>query len=200
MPMRMVVLIRHGATALNKGKKGDRIRGWLNVALSDVGIEESKKTGAKLAKDPNKPDLLVSSDLTRSWQTANIVSKLAKIQLAPPTMALRPWDLGEFAGQESEKVVPQIIKYVTEKPDKAVPGGESFNKFRNRALGGIAQILAAVPDELIGLVTHHRVERLIEAWRVAGFPPDGHIDLATFTKHGENTGAIQEIQFPVSGK
>ena len=112
MPMRMVVLIRHGATALNKGKKGDRIRGWLNVALSDVGIEESKKTGAKLAKDPNKPDLLVSSDLTRSWQTANIVSKLAKIQLAPPTMALRPWDLGEFAGQESE------IQYVSQRRDK----------------------------------------------------------------------------------
>ena len=197
MPLRTVVLIRHGATALNKSKGHDRIRGWLNVALSDVGIQESKKTGAKLAKDPNKPELLVSSDLTRAWQTANIIAKLAKIQLAPPTQVLRPWHLGDFAGQESEKVVPQIIKYVTEKPDKPVPGGESFNQFRDRALGGIAQILAAVPaDERLGLVTHHRVERLLEAWRVAGFPPDGHIDLATFTKHGEDTGAVQEMPFP----
>jgi hypothetical protein len=39
--------------------------------------------------------------------------------------------------------LPKITEYVRERPDEAVPGGESFNSFRRRAfeeLGGALEL------------------------------------------------------------
>jgi hypothetical protein len=45
--------------------------------------------------------------------------------------------------------------------------------------------MATDPHGLVGVVTHHRGERLLNAWDKAGQQPDGGVDMKTFFEKGE---------------
>lgn len=192
-----IILIRHGATRLNGGNgvSEDRIRGWKDVDLSEEGQKEvvnlsRKFTGSGIRR-------VYSSDLKRAAETAQGVADAAGSELFI-TKVLRPWDLGEFAGQSTKVALPKIATYVRSKPDEAVPEGESFNQFKERAFQGIEKIIGDQPADItIALVTHHRIERLLHAWMEAGAPSSGEIDLDTFLQRGEDPGHSEEIEFPM---
>lgn len=193
--LREILIIRHGATRLNNDDVSvDRIRGWKDVPLSDDGKAEAKRVAEQVAKDP--PDVLLSSDLCRAEATAAEIAKACGIKLEKATKDFRPWNVGEFAGQKAKKAVPILARYAAEMPDKSLPGGESFDEFRNRLLKGIAKALHS-HDGVVAIVTHHRVERLLKAWAKNGFAKDGAIDEAEFSKKGEPTGHCEVLKIPV---
>jgi len=190
---RKVTIIRHGATSLNNDDVSiDRIRGWQNVPLSKSGASEANRLGKELKKNP--PDKLITSDLDRASETAEIISKHTGAPVVEKTRALRPWNVGDYTGQTTEKALP-VLTHHMEHSDKEVPGGESFNDFKNRFLGGVHKILKKHSGN-VALVTHHRGERLLEAWKKKGFPADGDIDLKTFNQKGNPTASQQTMDIP----
>ena len=63
-------------------------------------------------------------------------------------------------------------------------------------MGALQDAMEKYPDQHLGIVTHHRGERLLKAWEAKGFPEDGTIDHDTFTKKGDHTGAAIQMQIP----
>jgi probable phosphoglycerate mutase len=192
MRQRSILLIRHGATKLNSEDNSasvDKIRGWLDVPLTAEGRAGAKKTAARL-KDSGI-EVIVSSDLQRAHDTAKEIAKACGADVVT-TQKLRPWDLGVMTGQESKTSLPKIEKYVRA-PDTVVPKGESFGSFRARALQGLCDVVKGHAGKKIAIVTHHRVERLLEAWTKKGQPADHDIDVATFLKKGEPPGGVKTV-------
>jgi len=183
-------LIRHGKTKLNNeiDESADRIRGWVDVPLSADG----RMQAARMAKgiETRQLDKMYTSDLRRAADTAKIMLK-AKPVPCTSTMALRPWDLGKFAGEGTMDVLPTIADYVRNRPDDNVPGGESFNSFKARFFAGLPAMLAG--DEEVALVTHHRIERLLKAWIANGCQKDKSINLDVFLQKGEPPGKIEKL-------
>jgi broad specificity phosphatase PhoE len=193
--VRNIVLIRHGATALNnKDRNVDKIRGWSNVPLTQEGREQATKLGVDLRG--KGLDGMASSDLDRAHETARIASSLSGVPLTHVTDSFRPWNVGELTGKLSSHACPILEDYVEKMPDQPVPGGESFNDFKGRFLAGLASTLAQ-RDGKLGVVTHHRGDRLLSAWEKKGFPPDGSLDLPTFHSHGEATGGMRDMEIPM---
>lgn len=191
---RKLYLIRHGATALNSESGGvDRIRAWSNVPLSEEGREEALKLGEKL-KDSGL-QVLYYSTLDRAHETAKAIARTTGAQLVPD-QDLKPWGLGDFTGKESKAVHPKLCEYAIERPNEAVPGGgESFNQFKLRVFSGIRRALDQTPEDvLFGIVTHHRVERLVKAWIKEGEKPDLALDMDEMFKFGEKTGHAEIIE------
>lgn len=193
---RRIVLIRHGATRLNnKDVSVDRVRGWKDIPLSPEGKQEAQRVGQKI-KNSMKPDVLVPSDLHRAQETARIISKVTGVPLSEPTEGFRPWNVGQLAGQLTKKAIPILSAYACDKPEKPVPGGESFNDFKSRFLTALRDALDK-HEGTVGVVTHHRGERLLKAWGKEGFHKEGNINLAEFNKKGEHTGSAEEMEIPV---
>jgi len=110
-----------------------------------------------------------------------------------PSPLLRPWNVGHYTGRESNVVTPLLREYVCKHPDKAIPGGEAFNSFKERVFLGLRQAIQIAGDAMLGLVTHHRVERLLAAWDEAGQQPDLAIEPDVMFTHGEAPASYQQM-------
>ena len=203
MTVKKIVLIRHGSTALNSSSNSspDRIRGWQDVPLDDRGVIDAHKSATEL-KDmkgvgAQRVTALFSSDLIRSSHTAAIIAKDTGIPFSAQHISqlFRPWNLGNFNGQDSKRAAPQINKYAENTPRVRVPGGESFHDFERRFFRGLA-ILCRQPG-LPALVTHYRCLCLLESWAKAGYMPNGSIDHVNFNKQGEAPGHVKDFDVPV---
>ncbi|QPK94184.1 phosphoglyceromutase [Actinomyces sp. zg-332] len=64
-----LILVRHGQSEWNAK---NLFTGWVDVALSDKGIEEAKNAGKLLKKENILPDILHTSMLRRAIMTANL--------------------------------------------------------------------------------------------------------------------------------
>lgn len=185
---RQIVIIRHGQTALNAK---DCIRGWSDVPLDETGFSQAEKLGKKLKNAGI--DVLISSDLTRTLQTASIISQESGIPLIATTMALRPWNVGDYTAKPAEEVHPILFKLAVEDPDKNVPGGESFTSFKFRVLMGMVAFLNEYDDKLIAFVCHHRNDRIVRAWVEAGCPNDLEVDFGHFGQKGIEPGTFDVL-------
>jgi broad specificity phosphatase PhoE len=141
--MRLLV-VRHGPTVLNDA---GRLRGWMDPPLTAEGLEQ-----AEALRLPDLP--MLTSDLKRAAQTA-----LAAGRRAALTPALRPWNVGSFAGQPTHFVHPKLCEYVRQ-PELPVPFGESWEQFERRFLS----FLKALRTDCV-LFTHFRNLRVLTALR-----------------------------------
>jgi broad specificity phosphatase PhoE len=187
---RTVYIIRHGQTMLNVD---DKIRSWLDIPLTDDGFEEAKKLGWELRNANIKLTGLFSSDLLRSLQTTLEISGIAGFPILGATHALRPWNVGTYAGKNGPTVHKKMMEYAENSPDKVLGGGESFNIFKYRVLCGIIGLLNSTPG-ILGLVSHSRGERILHAWVAAGCPENLDVDLDVFGERGEETASAQKLE------
>jgi broad specificity phosphatase PhoE len=126
--MGKLVLIRHGHTSLNIPGQQERLRGWLDVPLSNQGLDEAVQTASIVAGIGI--NTIYSSDLTRAIQTSEIIGRATNAPIIP-TPDLRPWHLGVFAGQLIHQLIP-FLQLLSQQPDAVAPGGESWNQFYAR--------------------------------------------------------------------
>ena len=87
--MKTLVLLRHGESEWNS--KG-LFTGWVDVGLSEVGMQEAVNGGRLLAQSGLRPDTVHTSVLTRAIQTANITQEEAGLLWLP---VKRSWRLNE---------------------------------------------------------------------------------------------------------
>ncbi len=170
MPTQLT-LVRHGPTVLNEA---GRLRGWIDPPLSKTGLQ----LAAQLYQLPYT-GTVYTSDLQRAVQTAQYITRSA---VAAP--ALRPWNVGIFAGQPTEVVHPRLVEYQMRCPDVAVPFGETWNDFVRR----LTSFAAKCRDGDV-LVTHYRCCKLLQAW-------DGvHVDWDVMLRDDVGTATVMEVTF-----
>lgn len=189
-------LIRHGHTSMNHhtDQSADRIRAWKDIPLDEEGRKDAYAMATALIG--SGIECLYCSDLSRAKDTAKIIGEAIGSEVEP-LKELRPWDLGKFAGRTTVDALPEIAIYASQTPDEKVPGGESFNDFKARAFEGLRKSLAEDRSDVVGIVTHHRFERLIEAWKAAGFPEDHSLDVGTFLDRGCAPGSVIKMEVPI---
>lgn len=127
-PGPLVILMRHGQTALND-PKNPRLRAWKDVPLDPAGKIDVQLTANRLRK--YKPGYAFSSDLMRDAETCQIVSGMLDIG-AEQDFNARTWDMGRFEWQLLADVNGAVAELYA-RPWEYPPGSsESFNDFAAR--------------------------------------------------------------------
>ena len=171
-------------------------------------MEQSKKVAnyLKNMQEEYKIQKIISSDLNRAMQTANIINEELNLPIEY-TEKLREMNNGEIAGmlnEEVEKLYPGLY-YNTLEIDEKYPSGESPIDFYNRIEKNFNEIINANKDlESIMLVTHsgvinilyHVIRNLEWSNKQKGFPAvntsihrivinddEKYIDIANLKEH-----------------
>jgi len=185
---------------------GEKFRGSSEVPLTTEGIQSAQDVALALAKRGGLDELQTSS-LGRTIHTAKIISQYTHAPITYIGNGLHPWHLGPLEGQD---VTPDLLAYqkhlVTEAPDEIPQGrgaqstadGESFNQFKGRTLPFLQKVISQAsiqPDRKIGVVTHYRVRRLLDAWMRGGMDPNGSVDTEVMTSHDgqDKPGSLQRL-------
>lgn len=157
--MTTVLLIRHGETEWNREKV---YRGRKDIPLSDNGRSQANRLAAILAESPIKA--VYASPLSRAVETAIAVARVKGMEVNVHD-AFIDMDFGDWEGlsvEEARDRDPELYAIWECAPDDFVPPqGESLAAIRNRAEEGLAQIVESHPDQLIVVVTHRVVCKLL---------------------------------------
>ncbi len=130
VPETTLMLIRHGETEWNRDR---RFQGHGDSPLTARGRAETDALGRRLAATPF--DLLISSDLGRTQETAAIIAGHTghAIQTDP---RLRERHYGVLEGLNIQEIrrdhAAVYAQLITEDPDFIIPGGQSHRQhYRN---------------------------------------------------------------------
>ena len=150
MTLRRLVLLRHGQTDYNVA---GRMQGHLDSVLTAVGLEQAAVAAPALAA--LGPDRMVSSDLRRAADTAEVVGAACGLPVKFDAR-LRETHLGQWQGMthsEVEAIYPGGIQSWRSSPECAPPGGETRVEVATRAAQVVGELDAAGHDTAV-LCTH----------------------------------------------
>jgi len=159
--MTHILLIRH---AVNDYVKTGKLAGWTpGVHLNDEGKAQAEVLGKRLAEAPLKR--LYSSPLERTMETAEAIR-----QHHPHLEILQQDGIGEvrygdWEGQEIAKLTMRKMWHVVQEyPSRAsFPNGETLRGVQMRAVNAIEELAAAHPRELVAVVTHADLIKMVLA-------------------------------------
>lgn len=147
-----IIAVRHGETEWNKV---ERQQGHLNSNLTEKGKLQAKAIGDCLLN--YKIDLFYSSDLGRARETAQIISKIIKLEFTTDNR-LRERNLGILQGitkSEFKKLYPDDwSKFNENDPDYEMPKGESIRQRYERAINCVENLSENSKGRTILLVSH----------------------------------------------
>lgn len=150
----MIYLVRHGQTALTPQRKFSGI-GPLDPALTEAGQREAELLGKEVAKIA--PDVLISSPLKRTRETATKISEQTGLKIEFDEM-WRECDFGLWDGLSIDEVkagYPDEYAMWVSTSSFAPPGGESYDSAMARAVQGMLTISAEHPHKKVCVVTHN---------------------------------------------
>jgi glucosyl-3-phosphoglycerate phosphatase len=156
MTLRRVILLRHGQTDYNVD---GRMQGHLDSHLTPTGHEQAAVAAPVLAK--LAPDRLISSDLSRAVDTAELVGAACGLPVKFDPR-LRETHLGRWQGYtvaEIDREYPGAIATWRSDPGWAPPAGESRIAVVARARPVVDELDAELADsddrsETVLLVAH----------------------------------------------
>jgi broad specificity phosphatase PhoE len=142
-------LIRHGQTVLNEQ---DTVQGWHDSSLTEHGREQARAAAAQL--EGTTPTIIFSSDLGRTQQTTDeLRSTLGDIPVLFD-WRLRERMMGDAEGKHHTQVDREELRGL--KPNVAVKGMESLERFTDRVMHFISDLLDfADQHEEVVIVTHN---------------------------------------------
>lgn len=159
--MSQLTLVRHGETEWNRE---GRIQGSTDIPLNDTGRAQARAAGDALRERlGDRPVRVVSSDLSRAAETADIIAARLGAPAVDRYPGLRERGYGEAEGMD-------VVQFRDRWPHTAgvdVPGAEPWPDVRARALAALAQIAADVaasgaPDDVeIVAVAHGALIRQV---------------------------------------
>jgi broad specificity phosphatase PhoE len=187
------VLVRHGETAWNVE---ERIQGWTDVPLHDVGRREAALTAVRLAEV--RLVAAYASDMERTQETARII--LDAQAAAPPLEtdpALREISFGVFEGltwtemreREPRMADREVVRHLDFTPED----GESFRQLLERT-GVFATTLRERHANDDVLVVAHGGSLRALAVRLLEFP-----DESVWQLRGLHSASISMISQGVAG-
>ena len=87
-----LVFVRHGQSIWNLENK---FTGWVDIGLSDKGIQEAIKAGKTLIENNFKPEICFISYLSRSIETSNHLLNEYEQALVNEINIIKRWQLNE---------------------------------------------------------------------------------------------------------
>ncbi|MDW4572412.1 histidine phosphatase family protein [Microbacterium sp. M3] len=173
--MTALTLIRHGETDWNRDR---RIQGSTDIPLNDNGRAQAHATAALLRERlvGAAPVTIVSSDLARARETAEIIAD--GLGVAPPRTyrGLRERSYGEAEGVEVEEFRARWGDWYTAE----VPGAEPWPDLRARGIAALGRAVrdhrrATAPTSAgLVVVSHGALIRELMRHATAGeLPPPG---------------------------
>ena len=157
--MKTLYILRHGQTEWNVEK---RMQGHMDSPLTDKGKQQVNAHG-KTLKALGGIDQLFVSPSGRTRETAYILNSYTKAAMTFES-ALMERDCGEWSGQllgDVEARYPQAWRAREEDAfEHRPPGGENLRDMQER-VGDFIQSLFAVDCDVVGLVTHGVMSRVI---------------------------------------
>lgn len=158
--MGRIILVRHGQTEWNRV---ERFRGRADVPLNETGLAQAQATGRRIAAEW-QPSAIYTSPLSRSVKTAEAIAEHHDLAVQQHP-GLADIDYGEWQGlspQEARRHWPEEIDTWYQRPHKArIPGGETLEDLRARAMETVNELAARHPGETIVLVGHTVINRII---------------------------------------
>jgi glucosyl-3-phosphoglycerate phosphatase len=145
---RRLVLWRHGQTEWNLAGRG---QGHIDVPLDDVGRQQARSAAARLAS--LKPSAIISSDLSRAYETAEALADLTGLEVRRDP-ALREIHLGQWQSLTRREV------------------NEQFGDERRRIHAG-EDVRRGVDGETVAEVAERAVAAIERAAKLADGPDGG---------------------------
>jgi phosphoserine phosphatase len=154
------ILVRHGQTEWNRI---ERFRGRADIGLNETGLAQAEATGQRVAAEW-QPAAIYSSPLSRSVKTAEAVAKHFGLEVQQHP-GLADINYGEWQGlspEEARQKWPDEIEAWYNQPHKArIPGGETLDDLRVRAMQAVNELADRHPNETMVLVGHTVINRTI---------------------------------------
>ena len=156
-------LFRHGETDYNREQ---RFQGHLDIPLNEQGRRQATQLIAPLKHV--SIDCILSSDLLRARETADIIASALKVPVHQTT-GLREAHLGGAQGLTVEEIEAKFGKELVEKwrspylsdADVSYPGGETGNAVLDRVLRSLSKFITETDHQRIGIATHGGVIRRV---------------------------------------
>ncbi|MDD3896502.1 MAG: class I tRNA ligase family protein [Candidatus Peribacteraceae bacterium] len=150
------LFVRHGETDWNKEKK---IQGKQDTLLNKTGREQARKLAKTLAKEHF--DAIISSDLKRAAETADILSEELGMPVDARWDELRERSFGDWEGKKRDEIDATIPGQFAVQ-DMHFPNGETINAFFSRIRLAQQKLLKAYAGKRVLVVAHGGVLKAIE--------------------------------------
>jgi alpha-ribazole phosphatase len=165
-----LILIRHGEP---EASARGRCYGKLDLSLSDQGREQIRRAARWLEKMPLT--VVYSSPRRRAYESAKVIALERQLDISVEA-ELCEIDFGELEGLTYDEVArryPDEYRAWMERPTEITfPGGESFMTMRERVLRCAARIRASHSGQMVAVVTHGGVNRVVLADALGIAPRD----------------------------
>ena len=153
IPDTVFTFVRHGQTDANVQGV---LQGHIDTPLGETGRAQARAAAERLKHE--KFDLFYSSDLSRAFETAQIIGEAIRMEPVP-LRELREWRLGELEGRlhgELRVQYPDVTRsfHVDREEDISVPGGESRDEFFSRITACLDRLRDENPGARILIVSH----------------------------------------------
>jgi broad specificity phosphatase PhoE len=145
--------VRHGQS---EGNAARIFTGQTDSPLTERGRQQAVAVADELANV--KFDRIVSSDLSRTRDTAEVIAKRhgMAVEVLPE---LREIDVGERTGKDFDETA--ALPGWNEDGFVAWPGGESLDEVLGRTLGAVERLTRESPGKTILIVGHGGVNRIL---------------------------------------
>ncbi|MBM9467355.1 histidine phosphatase family protein [Nakamurella leprariae] len=152
MTLEHLIVLRHGETDWNRAR---RMQGHRDVPLNELGRRQAAEAAPSVAA--LQPELIVSSDLSRARETAEVVAARCRLPLATDAR-LRETSLGDWEGLTRADVEAgwpgEWAAWRTSSSRLAPPGGESRWQVAQRARAVVDELDAGTTARRALLVAH----------------------------------------------
>ncbi|HEV8534811.1 MAG TPA: histidine phosphatase family protein [Candidatus Limnocylindria bacterium] len=145
--------VRHGESEANAAR---RFAGQSDSPLTPRGRRQAETVAAELAKV--KFDRIVSSDLSRTRETAEAIAKRQGVGVEV-IRELREIDVGERTGTPFDEA--RGLPNWSDDGFVAWPGGETLDAVLARTLGAIDRLTRESPGKTILVVGHGGINRIL---------------------------------------
>ena len=166
-----IVLLRHGRTAWNVGK---RLQGQSDIPLDEVGRWQAGEAAAALARRV-RADAVVTSDLVRAVDTARAYADLIGADVVPDKrLRERAFGLWEgLTGAEVEQRWPEQYRvwHGGGESDGVPPEGESRRATADRVAGVITEHAEGLESRQTLLVVSHGASITLALTALLGLDP-----------------------------
>ncbi|NWF92817.1 MAG: histidine phosphatase family protein [Syntrophaceae bacterium] len=184
--MTTIYLVRHGQTAWNKEEV---FRGRTDIPLNEIGIREAELAGEYLKG--MDIEAIYSSPLSRAKETALRIAHFFSLEVQP-LEGITDMSFGKWEGRPLKEVQvddAELYRQWREEPHLVrLPGGETLDEVRVRAMAALEEVIESHPGRNIVLVSHRVVNKVI----ICGILG---IDNSHFWQIGQDTAAINRIRF-----
>ncbi len=158
--MTQIILVRHGQTEWNRV---ERFRGRADIPLNDTGLAQADLTGRRIASGW-QPVAVYAGPLARTQQTAEAIGASCGV---PVQVEQRLIDIdygawqGLTPGEVRERWPEALAAWYATPHVAQIPGGETLDNLRARAMHAVRDLAAAHAGQTIVLVSHTVVNRIV---------------------------------------